>query len=65
MMWIAHSFTYEDTRVYQLAQTLTAFSESVLELENFYESLSLQDIPPLKPDKPHPRFFPYFVSGRR
>ena len=62
MMWIAHSSTYEDARVYQLAQTLTALRESLLKLETFYKSLSSQDIPQLKPNEPHPRFFPYPTS---
>ena len=62
MMWIAHSSTHEDARVYQLAQTLIALRESLLELETFYKSLSSQDIPQLTPNKPHPRFFPYPTS---
>lgn len=61
MMWIAHSSTYEDARVYQLAQVLSALRESLLDLETFYKSLFCQDIPQLKPNKPHPRFFPYLT----
>ncbi len=59
MLWIAHSSTYEDARVYQLAQILTALRESIHELEFFYTSLSRKDIPKLEPNIPHPRFFPY------
>lgn len=62
MMLIAHSATYEDARVYQLAQVLTALRESLLDLETFYKALSSQDIPQLKPNEPHPRFFPYPTS---
>ena len=67
-MWIAHSSTYEDARVYQLAQTLTALGQSLLELKKFYESLPTQNIPQLKSNEPHPRFFPYptqFLEGEQ
>lgn len=59
MMWIAHSSVYEDARVYQLAQTLVALRQSLLDLEEFYQNLAKQNIPPLEPSKPHPCFFPY------
>jgi len=48
-MWIAHSSTYEDARVYRLAQMLMALRESVFDLQAFYESLSLKNIPQTYP----------------
>jgi len=58
-MWIAHSSTYEDARVYKLAQALVALRMGLKALESYYHSLSGQNIPPLTASKPHPRFFPY------
>jgi len=58
-MWIAHSSTYEDARVYKLAQALVALHMGLKALEFYYDCLSGQNIPPLTASKPHSRFFPY------
>ncbi|TFK34770.1 hypothetical protein BDQ12DRAFT_612898 [Crucibulum laeve] len=66
MMWIGHSSTYEDGRLYRLTQTLVALREAVHSLKESYEDVH-QHVTPYKrdlsnPNKPHPRFFPYPTS---
>ncbi|KAG6836353.1 hypothetical protein H0H93_008853, partial [Arthromyces matolae] len=59
LKWAALSSTEEDQRVEDLARIFVALRTCVAELRQYYLDLRRADIPPLLPNRSHPRFFPY------
>ena len=57
MRWMGLSSTEEDSRVYHNARVFVALRKSLAKLIDFYQNL--EHVPPLAPNQPHPRFFPY------
>jgi len=62
MRWMAVSSTEEDGRVYENARILVALRESLKKLQIYYEGVVRSECPPLVPNEPHPRYFPYRTS---
>ncbi len=59
---MAVSSTEEDGRVYENARILVALRESLKKLQIYYEGVVRSECPPLVPNEPHPRYFPYRTS---
>lgn len=60
MKWLAISSTEEDKRVYCNARVFLALRKCINKLQTYYENLD--QIPPLVPNQPHSRYFPYPTS---
>ncbi|KAI9437469.1 hypothetical protein H4582DRAFT_278628 [Lactarius indigo] len=57
MKWMALSSTEEDSRVYHNARVFVSLRDCLSNLKTFYETLD--GVPPIVPNLPHPRYFPY------
>lgn len=63
LMWVGHSSTHEDGRVYRFAKVLSALRTSISQLKTYYNNIHTQkhDLQ-LKSHEAHPRFFPHPTS---
>lgn len=68
MMWVGHSSTEEDARVYGFARVLRTLRECLLELQDFYNIIGAADHFSFAPGLSPPRFYPYptsyFANGK-
>jgi serine/threonine protein kinase len=62
LMWVGHSSTEEDARVYRFARVLNALRTCLLQLQTYYNEIGAAQNLSLVPDRTHPRFYPHPVS---
>ncbi|KAF8871583.1 hypothetical protein BD779DRAFT_1652902 [Infundibulicybe gibba] len=62
MMWVGHSSTEEDPRVYRFARVLVALRKCIQELSNYYLKLGEVESFKFEPKTTHPRLYPYPTS---
>jgi hypothetical protein len=62
MMWVGHSSTEEDARVYHFARVLNALRMSIKQLQDYYEWIDAASNLSFNPGHTHPRFYPYPTS---
>jgi serine/threonine protein kinase len=63
LMWVGHSSTEEDARVYRFGRVLNALRICLGKLQTYYGKIGdVKDISPISPDRTHPRFYPYPLS---
>ncbi|TFK32865.1 hypothetical protein BDQ12DRAFT_473206 [Crucibulum laeve] len=61
-MWIGHSSTHDEPRVYRLARVLMALRHNLHCLKDYYTKSNSSNIPAFDISLPHPRNYPYLKS---
>ena len=59
LMWVGHSSTEEDVRVYRFARVLNALRTCILELQTYHDKIGAAQNLSLVPGHTHRRFYPY------
>ncbi|TFK39657.1 hypothetical protein BDQ12DRAFT_744063 [Crucibulum laeve] len=63
MMWIGHSTTQDEPRVYRLARVLLSLRNNLHRLRDYYAEINnSKHIPTFDVSRPHPRNYPYPTS---